>query len=118
MRRNYLQYFNDYICVMNMKGQELVWQLSKELLIDTEVKPGLTERLEKVHPSIFPYSKVMKVNSMELRTILYVDDSPLDVELTIEVLKDNNLINPVAVANDGVEALEYLRCEGQYRDRI
>jgi len=55
---------------------------------------------------------------MELRTILYVDDSPLDVELTIEVLKDNNLINPVAVANDGVEALEYLRCEGQYRDRI
>lgn len=54
---------------------------------------------------------------MELRTILYVEDSPLDVELTIEVLKDNNIINPVAVTNDGVEALEYLRCEGQYSDR-
>ncbi|MEI8200380.1 MAG: response regulator [Eubacteriales bacterium] len=54
---------------------------------------------------------------MDLRTILYVDDSPLDVELTIEVLKDNNIINPIAVTNDGVEALEYLRCEGKYRER-
>ena len=49
---------------------------------------------------------------MEMRTILYVEDSQLDVELTKEVLKDNNIINPVVVANDGVEALEYLRCEG------
>ena len=54
---------------------------------------------------------------MELRTILYVEDSMLDVELTLEVLKDNNIINPVAVTNDGVEALEYLRCEGQFSDR-
>jgi len=54
---------------------------------------------------------------MDLRTILYVEDSPLDVELTIEVLKDNNIINPVDVTSDGVEALEYLRCEGKYIDR-
>jgi len=54
---------------------------------------------------------------MELRTILYVEDSPLDVELVIEVFKDNNIINPVAITNDGVEALEYLRCVGQYSDR-
>lgn len=55
---------------------------------------------------------------MELRTILYVEDSPLDVELVVEVFKDNNIINPVAVTSDGVEALEYLRCEGKYSDRI
>ena len=54
---------------------------------------------------------------MEMRTILYVEDSQLDVELTKEVLKDNNIINPVVVANDGVEALEYLRCEGEYKGR-
>src|SRR5665647_3695639 len=54
---------------------------------------------------------------MEMRTILYVEDSQLDVELTKEVLKDNNIVNQVVVANDGVEALEYLRCEGEYKGR-
>lgn len=54
---------------------------------------------------------------MEMRTILYVEDSLLDVGLTKEVLKENNILNPVIVANDGVEALEYLRHEGQYRKR-
>lgn len=54
---------------------------------------------------------------MELRTILYVEDSMLDVELTLEVLKENNIINPVAVTSDGIEALEYLRYEGQFSDR-
>lgn len=54
---------------------------------------------------------------MEMRTILYVEDSPLDVELTKEVLKDSNIVNPIVVANDGVEALEYLRCEGEYVGR-
>lgn len=54
---------------------------------------------------------------MEVRTILYVEDSMLDVELTMEVLKDNNILNPVIVANDGVEALEYLECEGKYTGR-
>lgn len=54
---------------------------------------------------------------MEMRTILYVEDSQLDVELTKEVLKDNNILNPVVVANDGVEALEYLMGEGQHKGR-
>jgi len=54
---------------------------------------------------------------MELRTILYVEDSMLKIELTLEVLKENNIINPVAVTSDGIEALEYLRCEGQFSDR-
>jgi len=52
-----------------------------------------------------------------MRTILYVEDSPLDIELTKEVLKDSNIVNPIVVANDGVEALEYLRCEGEYKGR-
>jgi CheY-like chemotaxis protein len=54
---------------------------------------------------------------METRTILYVEDSQLDVELTKEVLKENKIINPVIVTNDGVDALEYLRSEGQYQGR-
>ena len=54
---------------------------------------------------------------METRTILYVEDNQLDIELTMEVLKENNIVNPVVVANDGVYALEYLMCEGQYKGR-
>jgi len=54
---------------------------------------------------------------MGMRTILYAEDNALDVELTKEVFKDNNIINPVAVVSDGVEALEYLRCEGKYAGR-
>ena len=54
---------------------------------------------------------------METRTILYVEDSQLDVGLTLEVLRENNIINPVVLANDGVEALEYLMREGQHKGR-
>lgn len=54
---------------------------------------------------------------METRPILYVEDNPLDVELTLEALKENKIANPIVVANDGVEALEYLRSEGSHKDR-
>jgi len=52
-----------------------------------------------------------------MRTILYVEDNQLDVELTMEVLKENNIVNPVVLANDGVDALEYLNCERQHKGR-
>ena len=54
---------------------------------------------------------------IELRTILLAEDNPKDVELTLEALAERNLANQVIVARDGVEAMEYLRREGSYRDR-
>lgn len=54
---------------------------------------------------------------MEMKTILYVEDNPMDIELTLEALKENNMGNMIVVAHDGVEALEYLTCEGSYKDR-
>jgi CheY-like chemotaxis protein len=54
---------------------------------------------------------------IELKTILLAEDNPRDVELTIEALSAHNLANHVTVVKDGVEALEYLRCEGQYKGR-
>jgi CheY-like chemotaxis protein len=54
---------------------------------------------------------------LELKTILLAEDNPMDVELTLEALADHNLANSVVVVKDGVEALEYLRCEGDYSDR-
>jgi len=54
---------------------------------------------------------------LEIRTILYAEDNPRDVELTLEALSSHNLANNVAVVRDGVETLEYLRCEGEYKSR-
>jgi CheY-like chemotaxis protein len=55
--------------------------------------------------------------SLELRTILFAEDNPKDVELTLEALAEHNLANQVVVVRDGVETLEYLRCEGKYKLR-
>lgn len=53
----------------------------------------------------------------ELRQILFAEDNPKDVELTLEALADNNLANRVEVVRDGVEAMEYLHCVGKYKLR-
>ncbi len=52
-----------------------------------------------------------------LKTILLVEDNPNDIELTLEALEEHKLANQVVVARDGVEALEYLKCTGQYVQR-
>ena len=49
--------------------------------------------------------------------ILLAEDNPNDVELTLEALGQHNLANRVAIAHDGVEAMEYLRREGVFKDR-
>lgn len=53
----------------------------------------------------------------KLKTILLAEDNPKDVELTLEAMAENNLANQVVVVKDGVEALEYLRCEGKHKFR-
>lgn len=49
--------------------------------------------------------------------ILLVEDNPGDVRLTMEALKEGKLLNHVSVAEDGVEALAFLRQEGKYAGR-
>ena len=53
---------------------------------------------------------------MSSRTIeiLLVEDNPGDVRLTLEAFKEGKVINNLAVVNDGVEALGYLRREGRH----
>jgi chemotaxis family two-component system response regulator Rcp1 len=50
--------------------------------------------------------------------ILLVEDNPGDVRLTREALKDGKIINKLHVAEDGVEALAYLRREGKYHNAV
>jgi CheY-like chemotaxis protein len=53
----------------------------------------------------------------QLRPILLVEDSPRDVELVLAALKKHNLANEVAVAQDGVQALDFLYRRGEYESR-
>lgn len=48
--------------------------------------------------------------------ILLVEDNPAHVKLTRNALTSMKIANTVAVAQDGVEALHYLRKEGKYAD--
>ncbi len=50
-------------------------------------------------------------------TILLVEDNPDDEALTLRAFKKNNIKNDVAVAHDGVEALDYLFGTGAYAGR-
>jgi two-component system, chemotaxis family, response regulator Rcp1 len=48
--------------------------------------------------------------------ILLVEDNPGDVRFTSEVLKEAQVRNNLSVAKDGVEAIAFLRREGQFLD--
>jgi two-component system, chemotaxis family, response regulator Rcp1 len=50
----------------------------------------------------------------ELVQILLVEDNPGDIRLTREALKEAKFRNKVQVVGDGVEALAYLRQQGEY----
>ena len=51
------------------------------------------------------------------KSILLVEDSPDDEELTIRALERNHIANKVVVARDGQEALDYMFASGQWADR-
>lgn len=53
----------------------------------------------------------------ELPEILLVDDSDNDVELTLFAFESLKLANRITVANDGVEALDYLYCRDRFAGR-
>jgi chemotaxis family two-component system response regulator Rcp1 len=48
--------------------------------------------------------------------ILLVEDTPGDVRLTKEALKDAKVLNTLHVVEDGVEAMDFLRQRGKYAD--
>lgn len=49
--------------------------------------------------------------------ILFVEDHPDDVDLTLRAFRKSNLRNEIVVARDGVEALDYLFGAGAHRGR-
>ena len=46
--------------------------------------------------------------------LLLVEDSPSDAELTLEAMRDGKIRNNLSIVEDGVEAMGFLRRQGQY----
>lgn len=56
----------------------------------------------------------MKTPEVRPIEILLVEDSPSDVEFTVEALKEAKVRNHLSIVEDGVQALEFLHRQGQY----
>jgi two-component system response regulator len=54
---------------------------------------------------------------MKLRPILLVEDNTSDVDLTRRALERGHIANPLVVAEDGEEGLDYLYGTGAYNGR-
>lgn len=55
-----------------------------------------------------PHSENVQTPSLAERPLLLVEDNPDDELLTLRGLEKNGIPNPVVIARDGVEALDYL----------
>jgi CheY-like chemotaxis protein len=53
----------------------------------------------------------------EFIDILFVEDSPIDAELTLIALREENLANNVIWLQDGAQALDFIFAEGDYAHR-
>ena len=56
----------------------------------------------------------MKTTEARPIEILLVEDSHSDVEFTIEALKEAKIRNHLSIAEDGVQAMEFLRRQGRH----
>ena len=56
------------------------------------------------------------ITKAELIEVLLVEDDEGDVVMTREALEEGKVLNRLHVVGDGVEAIEFLRREGQYAD--
>lgn len=57
-------------------------------------------------------------NSNKPLQVLLVEDSPSDVRLTREALRESQLLNNLSVVGDGIEALSYLRRQDGYAEAV
>jgi len=55
--------------------------------------------------------------SPKLGDILLVEDNHKDIELTLAAFRQAKLTNPIHVIHDGIEALDYVFCRGNYAKR-
>lgn len=54
---------------------------------------------------------------MKIKKILLAEDNRNDVELTLMALSEYNLVNDMVIVSDGIEAMDYLRLQGNFSNR-
>jgi two-component system, chemotaxis family, response regulator Rcp1 len=59
---------------------------------------------------------MINFKNIKVVEILLVEDSPGDVRLTVEALKEAKVSNNLSVVQDGVEAMAFLQQKGAYKD--
>jgi two-component system response regulator len=57
------------------------------------------------------------MSELSIVEILLVEDNPDDLALTLRALSKANLTNHIHVARDGVEAIDFIFCEGSHAGR-
>ena len=50
--------------------------------------------------------------------ILLVEDNPGDQELTREAFREGRIANTLHIVEDGEQAMQFLRGEGEYADKL
>src|SRR5664280_1012332 len=101
------------------KAQASAWPACGALSPGMAAGRGLKVRSMQGLPFVSRYRKpfILRMPMNQLRSILLVEDSAKDVELTLAALEDHGLANEVVVARDGVEALDYLYARGKFARR-
>src|SRR5262245_51278357 len=64
-----------------------------------------------------PSGEEHQSDPMNSGPILLVEDNADDVELALMAFHRNNIPNEIIIAWDGPDALDFLNCQGKYRDR-
>jgi CheY-like chemotaxis protein len=59
----------------------------------------------------------MNAASTDAVEILIVEDNPYDLEMALRGFRNAQLVNHIAVARDGEEALDFLFCRGAFGSR-
>ena len=102
----------------NSRAPASGWPLCAASSPGTAEGRGLKERTIAVRHFTLRCRSHTKGGEMKvLKRILLVEDDPMDIELTLAALAEHNLANEVAVARDGVEALDYLLRRGSFVQR-
>ena len=63
-----------------------------------------------------PADPMLSMSNAVAAQILLVEDNPLDVRLTREALKERNVLVSMSVADNGVDAMAFLRREDRHAD--
>src|SRR5262249_12425653 len=94
------------------------WPSASELWSAMEDGSGWSPNPERARTSVSPSHCVERNMRRDQPAkpvqILLVEDSPGDIRLTREALKESKLFIYLNVVEDGVQAMAYLRREGEY----